>query len=112
MSYADKTLACRDCGQEFVFTAGEQEFYAQKGFTNEPTRCMPCRQSHKSRMNNRGDSGGGYRSQGNGGGGYREQHTVTCDGCGKEATVPFLPRGNKPVFCDDCYQSQRRGARA
>ncbi len=106
MSYADKTLTCRDCGEEFFFTAGEQEFYAQKGFTNEPTRCLNCRQQHKARMNNR-DGMGGYRSSNNG---PREQHTTVCAGCGREATVPFVPRNNKPVYCDDCFQSQWRGA--
>jgi CxxC-x17-CxxC domain-containing protein len=130
MSYADKTLACRDCGTAFVFTAGEQEFYAQKGFTNEPTRCPSCRAARKQAG---GRSGGGYSSGGYGngggygndsgygnGGGYggrsggrsyggeREMHTVTCASCGKEAQVPFLPRGSKPVYCDDCFQKQRR----
>ena len=137
MSYADKTLTCRDCGTQFVFTAGEQEFYAQKGFTNEPTRCPSCRQSRKqgggrssggyserdsysSGGYGGGDSygGGGYgggRRSGGGGrssfGGEREMHTVTCANCGKEAKVPFLPRGDKPVYCDDCFQQQRRSSR-
>ena len=107
MSYADKTLTCRDCGTQFVFTAGEQEFYAQKGFTNEPTRCTSCRQARK--------QGGGGRSSGGGRGGYsggeREMHSVTCASCGKEAKVPFVPRGDKPVYCDDCFQQQRRSSR-
>jgi CxxC-x17-CxxC domain-containing protein len=133
MSYADKTLTCRDCGTQFVFTAGEQEFYAQKGFTNEPTRCSSCRQARKQSAGRSsggygdrdsyggggyGDSyGGGYgrRSSGGGGrggfGGEREMHTVTCANCGKEAKVPFLPRGDKPVYCDDCFQQQRRSSR-
>lgn len=139
MSYADKTLTCRDCGTQFVFTAGEQEFYAQKGFTNEPSRCPACRQLRKQ---GGGRSGGGYseresygggyserESYGGGGGGYggggarrgggrssfsggeREMHTVTCASCGREARVPFLPRGDKPVYCDDCFQQQRRSSR-
>jgi CxxC-x17-CxxC domain-containing protein len=107
MSYADKTLTCRDCGQPFVFTAGEQEFYAQKGFTNEPTRCGDCRKNRKSQMN-RGD--GGYRS----GGSHqtvRESFKTTCDGCGQEAVVPFVPRNNKPVYCETCYPLHRPGGR-
>lgn len=128
MSYADKTLTCRDCGTQFVFTAGEQDFYAQKGFTNEPTRCPSCRQSRKQSAGGRssggygdrdsyggggygGDSGYGNRRGGGGGRGFsgdREMHTVTCANCGKEARVPFLPRGDKPVYCDDCFQQQRR----
>jgi CxxC-x17-CxxC domain-containing protein len=138
MSYADKTLTCRDCGTQFVFTAGEQEFYAQKGFTNEPTRCSSCRQARKQGGGGRssggygdrdsygssggggyggGDSygGGGRRSSGGSRGGYgggeREMHSVTCANCGKEAKVPFLPRGDKPVYCDDCFQQQRRSSR-
>jgi CxxC-x17-CxxC domain-containing protein len=114
MSYADKTITCRDCGTEFVFTAGEQEFYAQKGFTNEPTRCPSCRQSRKA--GGGGRSGGygdrdSYGSRGGGGGyssGPREMHTTTCASCGKEAQVPFVPRGDKPVYCSDCFQQQRK----
>src|SRR3712207_9139196 len=66
MSYADKTLTCRDCGTQFVFTAGEQEFYAQKGFTNEPTRCSSCRQARKQ---GGGRSSGGYGDRDSYGGG-------------------------------------------
>ncbi len=120
MSFADKTLTCRDCGTEFVFTAGEQEFYSQKGFTNEPTRCPSCRQQRKQGQgrSSGGYSSGGYDNYGGGrdrdfGGGYgaprgqREMHTTTCASCGKEAQVPFIPRGDKPVYCSDCFQNQR-----
>ena len=129
MSYANKTLTCLDCGTEFVFTAGEQEFYAQKGFTNEPTRCASCRQQRKATANrggggygerdnfssNSGGFGGGRRSSGGGfggrsNGGEREMHTVQCAGCGKDAQVPFAPRGDRPVYCDDCFR-ERRAAR-
>jgi CxxC-x17-CxxC domain-containing protein len=110
MSYQDKTLTCRDCGQTFTFSAGEQEFYAQRGLTNEPGRCPDCRaksrQRQESRPNSRGGSGGG--------GGYdrgaaprREMHTVTCANCGKPAQVPFVPRGDRPVYCSDCYNQMR-----
>lgn len=120
MSYADKTLTCRDCGMDFVFTAGEQEFYAQKGFTNEPTRCPNCRRSRKA---NGGSGAGGGRSGGYGerdsyssgggrSGGYssgpRQMHTAVCASCGREAQVPFVPRGDKPVYCSDCFQQQPR----
>ncbi len=117
MSFADKTLTCRDCGTAFTFTAGEQEFYAQKGFSNEPTRCPSCRQARKQSRNSGGDSYGSRDSYGGGssyGGGYssdrgqREMHTTTCSSCGKEAQVPFIPRGDKPVYCSDCFQSQRQ----
>ena len=108
MSFADKTLTCRDCGMEFTFTTGEQEFYAQKGFENEPTRCQSCRQTRK-----QGRNGGGYDSYSSYGGGYssdrgqREMHTTTCAACGKPAQVPFVPRGDKPVYCSDCFQNHR-----
>lgn len=123
MSYADKTITCRDCGTAFVFTAGEQEFYAQKGFTNEPTRCPSCRQQRKMSGGAGGGRSGGYSSRdsfGGGGGGRsggyssgggaREMHTTTCASCGNEAQVPFVPRGDKPVYCSDCFQQQRRAS--
>jgi CxxC-x17-CxxC domain-containing protein len=101
----DKSLTCLDCGQEFTFTASEQEFYAQKGFTNNPSRCGECRRARKARQ---GD--GGY-SSGGGGGGFarqnREMYPATCATCGKETTVPFQPRGDRPVYCSDCFRPQR-----
>ena len=102
----DKTLTCRDCNQEFVFTQGEQEFFAQKGFTNEPSRCPECRATRKA---SRGDgySSGGYSS----GGGYarreREMFPAVCATCGKDTQVPFQPRGDRPVYCSDCFSAQR-----
>ena len=116
MSYADKTITCRDCGMDFVFTSGEQEFYAQKGFTNEPTRCPSCRQQRKSSGGGRGGYGerDSYGGGGGGGRGYssgpREMHTAICASCGKEAQVPFVPRGDKPVYCSDCFQQQRKSS--
>jgi CxxC-x17-CxxC domain-containing protein len=134
MSYADKTLTCRDCGTDFVFTSGEQDFYAQKGFTNEPTRCPSCRQARKANASRSGGFGSygssdGYGSYGSRdsyndresygssygrSGGYssgtREMHSATCASCGKEAQVPFVPRGDKPVYCSDCFQQQRRSS--
>jgi CxxC-x17-CxxC domain-containing protein len=115
--YADKVLTCADCGQEFVFSGREQEFYATRGFT-EPRRCSACRASRKA---SRGDSGayGDGAGTGNRGGGYgggnggngsrgpREMHTATCSSCGKEASVPFRPTSGKPVFCSDCFALRR-----
>jgi CxxC-x17-CxxC domain-containing protein len=122
MSYQDKTLQCRDCGQDFVFTAGEQEYYAQKGFTNEPRRCPSCRQARKAQQGGGGySSGGGYgggssygggNSYGGGGGGYerapRQMFDAVCSNCGKETQVPFQPRGDKPVYCSDCFAERRQ----
>jgi CxxC-x17-CxxC domain-containing protein len=115
LSYADKPLTCRDCGQAFVFTTGEQEFFAQKGFTNEPSRCPDCRSARKASSGgsggyNSGDYGSGGYSSG-GGGGYgrqdREMFSATCSSCGNEARVPFQPRGDKPVYCSDCFAKTR-----
>jgi len=127
---ADKTMTCRDCGNTFTFTEGEQEFYAQKGF-GEPSRCQDCRAAKKAARNSGnagyGDSygsgggrsyGGGYSSYsggGGGGGGYsRGERTMTqvvCANCGKDTEVPFVPRGDKPVYCSDCYSQMNGGSR-
>ena len=119
MAFADKTLVCRDCNQSFTFTAGEQEFYASRGFTNEPSRCPSCRAARKAERGDSGGyssggygSGGGYSSGGGyGGGGYdrprREMHPAVCANCGKETQVPFVPRGDRPVYCSDCFETMR-----
>ena len=120
--FQDRTLTCRDCGQEFAFTAGEQEFFQSRGLTNEPGRCPECRRARKDA---RGDRGGfAYSSSsdgftGNTGGprGYasghdrprREMFDATCSQCGKETKVPFQPRGDKPVYCSDCFETVRAG---
>lgn len=88
--FEDKTLVCKDCGKEFIFTAGEQEFYAEKQFENEPRRCKACRDSKKNASK-----------------GEREMYTATCAVCGKEARVPFVPREDRPVYCSECFAKQR-----
>lgn len=92
---ADKVLTCRDCGREFVFTESEQQFFSEKGFTNEPGRCPECRRSR--------------RQAGGLGGGNRMMYQVTCASCGQPAEVPFQPRGDRPVYCRDCF-AQNRGS--
>jgi CxxC-x17-CxxC domain-containing protein len=127
--YTDKSINCVDCGQEFSFTAGEQEFYAQRGFTEAPKRCPSCRQIRKTQRG-RGDDGfasgngggygdayastGGYGDSGRGysAGGYgerrqREMFDAVCANCGKTASVPFKPSGARPVYCSDCFESRR-----
>ena len=89
MALEDKTLVCRDCGQEFTFTVGEQEFYASRGLLNEPGRCPDCRSSRRRDR-------GGY-------GGPRQSFSVVCAECGQETTVPFEPTEGRPVYCKDCY---------
>ena len=103
---SDKVLTCADCNQEFTFTASEQEFYAERQFS-EPRRCPSCRAARKAQRGDAGQSGGGY----SGGGGSREMFSATCASCGREAKVPFQPTGSKPVYCSDCFSSQRQSYR-
>lgn len=100
MAYVDKTLKCVDCGASFVFDAGEQEFFATKGYTNEPKRCPDCRASRKQSRGGSG-SGGGYQGQ-------RQMYPAVCASCGKNTQVPFEPRNGRPVYCSDCYTTVRR----
>ena len=102
MSFADKVLRCRDCGAEFTFTAGEQEFYALKGLTNEPGRCPSCRAARRAQ---RASSDGmaavaAERPR-------RELHAAVCGQCGRTAMVPFIPRGDRPVYCSSCFEQLR-----
>ena len=130
--FQDETLSCRDCGRQFVFTSGEQEFYQSRGLTNKPGRCPECRSARKSQRGDGGGggyaystgggNGGGYSSGGGGGygggggGGYggdrprREMFPATCSACGKETKVPFQPRGDKPVYCSECFETVRGGS--
>ena len=95
--YTDQTLTCRDCGAEFVFTASEQAFFAEKGFNNPPTRCPACRSARRNGdgRNTRGSSSGS-----------RQMYDVTCSGCGRRTQVPFEPRGDRPVYCRDCFDKK------
>lgn len=88
--YQDKTLICKDCGAEFIFTAGEQEFYAEKGFENEPQRCKDCRSARKNNLRE-----------------HKEMFTAVCAACGKEAKVPFRPREDRPVYCSECFAKMK-----
>ena len=112
-TYADKTLTCRDCNNPFTFTAGEQEFFIQKGFVNEPSRCNECRAARKAQRGGTSyDNDRGYSSGGGGGyGGYsrapREMFSAICSECGQTAQVPFQPRNDKPVYCSSCFEQKR-----
>jgi CxxC-x17-CxxC domain-containing protein len=118
---SDRTLICRDCGQEFVFTQGEQEFYQQRGFS-EPQRCGSCRQARKAQRNTGGSGysdggyGGGNSYGSSNGGGYsdrgyssapRQLYPATCSECGQTTEVPFNPTPGKPVYCRDCFQARK-----
>jgi len=94
MGYVDKTLKCAECGGSFTFTASEQEFFASKGFANEPKRCPECRQTRKQQRRSQGGQDG-YRT--------REMYPAVCASCGKDTQVPFEPKEDRPVYCSDCY---------
>jgi len=82
--YQDEKLICEECGSEFVFTEGEQEFYAEKGLKNKPKRCTECRKARKQKNK-------------------KELHDAICSKCGAQTKVPFEPIEGKEVFCKDCF---------
>jgi CxxC-x17-CxxC domain-containing protein len=88
---SDKSLVCKECGKTFLFTQQEQDFYKERNFENEPQRCPECRRARKQELRSR----------------RREMHTVICSDCGKETSVPFKPSGDKPVYCQECYQARK-----
>lgn len=90
MAFQDQQLTCKECGNQFTWTASEQEFYQQKGFQNAPVRCPSCRAAKKDRMNGR-----------------RQMFEITCAQCGNKDMVPFQPKGDRPVLCKDCFRKQR-----
>ena len=98
MAHADKTLVCRDCNKEFVFTAEEQDFYQSHGLQNEPKRCPECRTAKR---RERAGAGGESFAQ------PRQMFAVSCAACGVETTVPFKPREGRPVYCRECYAKQK-----
>ena len=105
MEFQDKTLKCIDCGADFVFTAGEQLFFHDKQFKNEPKRCKPCKAKRATMLGNGAASGNGAPAS------YSKVETrTTCSQCGKETTVPFKPTQGRPVFCRECFQSRRASA--
>jgi CxxC-x17-CxxC domain-containing protein len=101
MSYQDRTITCVDCGSDFTFSVEDQEFHESKGYTNDPKRCPSCRQSRRAASGG-GGFGGGYGSRS-----PRQMYPVVCAECGKETEVPFQPRGDRPVYCSDCYNKTR-----
>ena len=98
MAYTDRTLTCVDCGAEFTFSAEDQEYHASRGFTNEPKRCATCRSARKAERGG-ARTGGGF----SGGGARRQMFPAVCAECGQATEVPFEPRGDRPVYCFDCF---------
>jgi len=108
-STEDKSITCVDCGEEFLFTAGEQAFYRERGLTNEPTRCKSCREKRKV---GRPGGGGGGGGMGGGGGSYgrsseKQMYPATCSNCGRDTEVPFMPTSGRPVLCRDCFNASK-----
>ncbi len=95
MEFQDRSLTCVDCGSDFIWTAGEQLFFADKQFKNEPKRCKACKAKRANRVSS-GSSGQG-----------RVETTTNCSACGKETTVPFRPTQGRPVFCKECFQQRK-----
>ena len=116
MEFQDKNLTCTDCGTSFVFTAGEQRFYQEKGFAHEPRRCRDCRSKKKDgggggggggARSYAGGGGGGGRSYSSEGGGERQFYSATCSACGGPAKLSFQPSSDRPVFCRTCFQARQ-----
>lgn len=99
MSYQDRPVTCQDCGQTFTFSADDQAYHAEKGY-NDPKRCVLCRQARRSDRDHGGSNG---QSE-------RRMHPALCDDCGKETQVPFQPRGDRPVYCSDCFRREPAGS--
>lgn len=97
--YQDKYLVCKDCGSEFLFSASEQEYYASKGFQNEPGRCLECRRARKQQ---RGGGMGNSRPRMD-----RPMYEAVCAACGQQTTIPFEPTNDRPVYCRDCYRARQ-----
>ncbi|MCL5411228.1 MAG: zinc-ribbon domain containing protein [Patescibacteria group bacterium] len=97
MSYQDKELVCKECGSAFTDSADDQSYRAEKGYTNDPSRCPSCRAAYKARTR-----GGGHSF-----GGPRQTFPAVCAQCGQETQVPFQPTGERPVYCRDCFQNRR-----
>jgi CxxC-x17-CxxC domain-containing protein len=96
----DQTMVCRDCGREFMFTAGEQAFYAERGFV-PPSRCVSCRATRRAERQLSGDDGTRNSSA------QRQLYPAICADCGSQTMVPFEPRTGRPVYCRDCFARQR-----
>jgi CxxC-x17-CxxC domain-containing protein len=109
VTYVDRTLTCVDCGQEFIHSADDQQYYVEKGFSSDPKRCVSCRATRRAAREGGSDASdlGGPRGYERGGSGGREFFAVLCSECGNQAQVPFKPRMDRPVYCSDCFRKIR-----
>ena len=122
MPFTDRAIVCRDCGSTFTFTAGEQSFYATRGLQNEPGRCPDCRNARRSNGGH-AQAGQGADAMGEsyvhygpfasfGGRNPRQMHPATCAQCNQVTEVPFVPRGDRPVYCSECFSRMKAAAPA
>ncbi len=111
MEFFDKSLTCRDCTNNFLFTAGEQDFFQQKGLKNEPSRCPECRIKRRQLAATGGTPVVGEKvivlEETPVSSHVKEVSAIVCAECGVETTVPFRPRLSKPVYCSNCFNRQR-----
>lgn len=105
MEFQDKVLKCVDCGTEFVFTAGEQLFFHDKQFKNEPKRCKSCKSKRVAVLNSATAAPQHYHYA-------RVETRAVCSQCGKETTVPFRPTQGRPIFCRECFTQRKTAASA
>jgi CxxC-x17-CxxC domain-containing protein len=98
MEFTDRLLTFGDCGGEFIFTAGEQLFFFDKQFKNDPKRCKPCKCRRTGARMGTGPAAAGIS---------RTETRTSCSACGIETTVPFKPTQGRPVLCRQCFQAQR-----
>ena len=103
MEFVDRLLTCTDCGGEFIFTAGEQLFFFDKQFKNDPKRCKPCK-SKRAGVALRPGSGPAAAGL------SRTETRTECSECGIQTTVPFKPTQGRPVLCRQCFQTKQRTA--
>jgi CxxC-x17-CxxC domain-containing protein len=101
--FEDQRIQCVECGDEFLFTAGEQAFYREHGLTHAPTRCKKCRTSRKGARG----ADGAPAPRHAGGERPREMHRAICSDCGTETLVPFVPAAGRPIYCRNCYPNHR-----
>ena len=108
--FQDRNITCVECSQDFAFSADDQQYHSERGYS-DPKRCPSCRAARRAQGGGGGGYGGGGGGGGAGGGGFRSDRpmfTTTCAQCGQEAQVPFQPRGDRPVYCNSCFSSQRQ----
>ena len=107
MEFQDKVLTCIDCGAQFIFTAGEQLFFRDKQFKNEPKRCKTCKSRRVAVLSTPPAQGNSQHYAHS-----RVETRAICSQCGKETTIPFRPTQGRPIFCRECFSQKKNMASA